>query len=66
MARSTEDADGAPSPQLSVDLQDVCKHAAAFFSLKDRCAGTRMASHSPFRVPNDSVDIPNTLQSEEK
>ncbi len=30
----------------------------------DRCVGARMASHSPLRVPTDSVDIPNTLQSE--
>ncbi|XP_067221487.1 uncharacterized protein [Chanodichthys erythropterus] len=30
----------------------------------DRCAGARMASHSPLRVPTDSVDIPNTSQSE--
>ncbi len=30
----------------------------------DRCAGARMASHSPLRIPTDSVDIPNTLQSE--
>ncbi len=28
VAGSTEDADGAPSPLLSVDLQDVCKCAA--------------------------------------
>ncbi len=27
-AGTTEDADGAPSPLLSVDLQDVCKRAA--------------------------------------
>ncbi len=30
----------------------------------DRCAGARMASHSPLRVHTDSIDIPNTLQSE--
>ncbi len=30
----------------------------------DRCAGARMASHSPLRFAIDSFDIPNTLQSE--
>ncbi len=30
----------------------------------DRCAGARMASHSPLCVPTDNVDIPNTLKSE--
>ncbi len=30
----------------------------------DRCTGARMASHSPLHVATDSIDIPNTLQSE--
>ncbi len=54
----------------SVRVPQQCSMSSVFFPERsertsgDRCAGARMASHSPLCVPTDNVDIPNTLQSE--
>ncbi len=54
----------------SVRVPQQCSVSSVFLPERsertsgDRCAGARMASHSPLRVPTDSVEIPNTLQSE--
>ncbi len=54
----------------SVRVPRQCSVSSVFFPERserasgDRCACAQMASHSPLRIPTDSIDIPNTLQSE--
>ncbi len=55
---------GVCASDVMASVRQMSCHVMLKLPLGDRCAGAQMTSHSPLRIPTDSVDIPNTLQSE--